>query len=171
MRWSRAALGAQFKPSTFPSPATALSARLPRREPQHKTSRVSRPGLCRILSWEQEMPKSRFGPRTAALYVRGVVPATGKGLQGPPIPTPTILKSLLLSLGPSGASHSTPQTCGALARKDSLRGLLLPSQSGCSSPGPCPQQRTAPGTCLSLAHTAAQHLAAGTSSTLLAGTG
>lgn len=138
------------------------SARPQRREPQHKTSTAGRPWQCRTLSWEQEMPKSGFGPRTAALYVGGVVPATGKGLQGPPI-----LKSPSRSLGCSGASHSTPQSCRALARKNSLCSLLLLSQRGCGSPG----QRAARGTCLSLAHTATQHLPAGMSSPLLPGTG
>lgn len=104
------------------------------------------------------MHKSGFGPRTAKLYEGEVVPATGKRLQGPLDPA--------LPLGhlvPSGASHSTPQSCTALARK----GSLLLSWRGCSSPWPCPGQRTAPGMRLSLANTATQHLPAGMSSPLL----
>lgn len=73
------------------------------------------------------MPKSRFGPRTAALYVGGV-PTTGKGLQGPLISAPAVLQLPPQSLGPSGASHSTPQSCRALTRKESLCGPLLLSQ-------------------------------------------
>lgn len=128
MRYSSSRLQAEFRPSTFPSPATTPSARPQRREPQHKTSRAGRRWLCRILSWEQEMPKSGFGPRTAALYVGRVVPATGKGLQGPPIPAPAVLKSPPRSLGLLGASHSTPQSCRALTRKVSLCSPLLLSQ-------------------------------------------
>lgn len=109
------------------------------------------------------MPKSRFGPRTVVLYVGGVVPVTREALQGPLTPSPAVLQSHPWSLGPLGASHSTPQSCRALARKDSLHGPLLLSR-GAAVPQGHPQS-----TGLHWGHASFQHCPPGMSSPLLPG--
>lgn len=83
------------QPSTFPRPAT----RPQRREPQHKTAHPAS-WLCRILSWEQQMLKSGFGPRTTALYVGGLYQLLGKAFK--------VLSSLIL-FGNHSLGHLVPQ--------------------------------------------------------------
>lgn len=106
------------------------------------------------------MPKSRFGPRTAALYVGGV-PTTGKGLQGPhPCSCcPAIAPSVTWSLR-SLPLHS-PKLQGS--GKDGV-----PAQSSPAQPeAAVPQDRGLHWGCVCLAHTATQHLPPGMGSPLL----
>lgn len=117
-------------PSPVPSqslsqPATTPSARLRRRELSRKQAQLAAPGCAGYCPGNKKC-LGGFGPRTAALYVGGVVTSTGKGLQGPPIPAPAVTLSVTWSLR-SLLLHS-PQLQGSRAKKDSLCGCLSLSQ-------------------------------------------